>query len=66
MKKFIPYITFICLTLSAATSGLPIMAGSCSGYGNKMSEKKCDKDDTDCQKINLKRMILVKLSNLNE
>ena len=49
MKRFIPYITFICLTLSAATSGLPIMAGSCSGYGNKMSEIKCDKDDTDCQ-----------------
>ena len=49
MKRIIPYITFICLTLSAATSSLPVMAGNCSGYENKLSEKKCDKDDTDCQ-----------------
>ena len=49
MKRFIPYITFFCLTLSAATSSLTVMAGGCSGYDNKMSEKKCDKDDTDCQ-----------------
>ena len=49
MKRFIPYITFICLTLSAAINGLPTMAGSCNGYDNKMSEKNCDKDDTDCQ-----------------
>ena len=49
MKRFIPYITVTCLTLSAAISGLPTMAGGCSGYDNKTSEKKCDKDDTDCQ-----------------
>ena len=49
MKKIIPYITFICLTLSAATGSLPVVAGGCSGYNSKISEKKCDKDDTDCQ-----------------
>ena len=25
------------------------MAGSCRGYDNTKFEKKCDKDDTDCQ-----------------
>ena len=56
MKKFIPYITFIFLTLSAATSGLPVMAGNCSGYDNKFSEKKCDKDDTECQTNKTKKI----------
>ena len=49
MKRFIPYITFIYFTLSAATCGLTVMAGNCNSYENKLSEKKCDKDDTDCQ-----------------
>ena len=58
MKRIIPYITFICLTLSAATSSLPVMAGNCSGYENKLSEKKCDKDDTECLNDNSEKFNL--------
>ena len=49
MKRLTPYITFMCLTLFAATNGLPVMAGNCSSHSKKLSEIKCDKDDTDCQ-----------------
>ena len=50
MKRLFPYITFACLTVFAATSGLPVMAGGCSNHRNKSSEIKCDKNDTECQK----------------
>ena len=49
MKKFIPYITFACLTGFTATSTLPIIAGGCSSHINKKAEIKCADDDTECQ-----------------
>ena len=49
MKKFAPYIAFACLTTFAATSGLSVIAGGCSTHGNKTSEIKCAKNDTECQ-----------------
>ena len=49
MRRIIPYITFICLTGYTATSGLPLMAGSCSSHMNKKAEIKCAEDDTECQ-----------------
>ena len=49
MKKFIPYIAFACLTGFTATSGLPVMAGSCSNHENKTDENNCVKDDIECQ-----------------
>jgi len=52
MKNLLPFITFACLTAFSATSGLPVMAGGCSSHGDKASEIKCDKDDTECQSKN--------------
>ncbi len=49
MKKLFPYISSACLTLFAATSSLPVMAGGCSSHKENISEIKCDKDDTNCQ-----------------
>ena len=49
MKKLFPFISFACLTLFAAASSLPVMAGGCSSHKEKISEIKCDKDDTNCQ-----------------
>ena len=49
MKRFIPYIAFICLTGFTASSGLPVMAGGCSSHMNKKVEIKCPEDDTKCQ-----------------
>ena len=49
MKKFIPYITFACLTGFTATTALPVMAGGCSSHMNKKAEIKCADDDTECQ-----------------
>ena len=50
MKKLIPFIAFACLTGLTATSGLPVMAGGCSGNYNKTTKIKCVKDDIECQK----------------
>ena len=49
MKRFIPYITFVCLTGFTAISGLPVMAGGCSSHMNKKAEIKCAEDETECQ-----------------
>ena len=49
MRKFFTYIAFLCLTGFTATSGLPLMAGSCSSHMNKKAETKCAEDDTKCQ-----------------
>ena len=49
MRKIIPYIAFFCLTGFTATSGLPLMAGSCSSNINKKAEIKCTEEDTECQ-----------------
>ena len=49
MRKFFPYIAFFCLTGFTATSGLPLMAGSCSSHMNKKADIKCAEDDTECQ-----------------
>ena len=49
MKRLIPYIVFVSLTGFTATSGLPIIAGSCSNHMNKKTEIKCAEDDTECQ-----------------
>ncbi len=49
MKKFIPFITFACLTGFAATTGLPVMAGACSSHMYKKAEIKCAENDTECQ-----------------
>ena len=49
MKRLIPYIAFACLTGFTATSGLPVIAGSCSSHMNKKVEFKCAEDDTECQ-----------------
>ena len=49
MKKIITYTVLFCLTSFTSTSGLPVMAGSCSSHINKKAEIKCDEDDTECQ-----------------
>ena len=49
MRRIIPYISFLCLTGFTATSGLPLIAGSCSSHINKKSDIKCVDDDTECQ-----------------
>ena len=49
MRRFIPYIAFVCLTGFTATSGLPVLAGGCSSHMNKKAEIKCAEDDTECQ-----------------
>ena len=52
----------MCLTVFAATSGLTVIAGSCSSHRKSSVETKCDKDDTECQmkkteKLNLSEAI---------
>ena len=59
MKRFFPYIAFVCLTGFTATTGLPVMAGGCSSNMNKKAEIKCAEKDVECQiekaeKLNLK------------
>ena len=49
MKKLIPYIAFACLTGFTATSGLPVLAGSCNSHVEKKSEIKCAEDGPECQ-----------------
>jgi len=49
MKRFFPYIAFVCLTSFTATTGLPVMAGGCSSHMNKKAEINCAEDDTECQ-----------------
>ena len=49
MRGIIPYIALFGLTGFTATSGLPLMAGSCSSHMNKKAEIKCAEDDTECQ-----------------
>ena len=49
MKRLFPYIAFACLTGFTATTGLPVIAGSCSSHMNKKAEIKCAEDDTECQ-----------------
>ena len=58
MKKFLPFITFACITAFSATSGLPLMAGGCSSHKDKSAEIKCDKDDTECQAKNNEKFLL--------
>tara|TARA_B100000989_G_scaffold264524_1_gene216960 strand:+ start:463 stop:657 length:195 start_codon:yes stop_codon:yes gene_type:complete len=60
MKKIIPYIAFFCLTGFTATSGLPLMAGSCSSHINKKAEIKCAEDDTECQTEKVEKIELIK------
>ena len=62
MKKLIPFIAFACLTGLTATSGIPVMAGGCSGNYNKSAKIECAEDDTECQrqkaeKLNLKETV---------
>ena len=49
MGKVVPYIALFCLTGFTATSGLPLMAGNCSGHINKKADIKCAEEDTECQ-----------------
>ena len=49
MRRIIPYIACFCLTGFTATSGLPLMAGSCSSHINKKADIKCTEDDTECK-----------------
>ena len=49
MKRLFPYITFACLIFFASTSSLTGIAAVCSNHNGKVSEIKCDKDDTECQ-----------------
>ena len=65
MKKFFPYVAFVCLTAFTATSGLPVMAGGCSSNRNKTAEIKCAKDDTDCQSTKANKLDPKKLKNFN-
>ena len=51
MKRLIPYIAFACLTGFTATTGLPVMAGTCSSHMNKKAEIKCAENDTECQAV---------------
>ncbi len=62
MKKIIPFIAFACLTGLTASSGLPVIAGGCSGNYNKSANIDCAEGDTECQrqkvdKLNLKETI---------
>ena len=58
MKTLFPYIAFACLTGFTATTGLPVMAGSCSSHMNKKAEIKCVEDDTECQTKNSEKFNL--------
>ena len=58
MKKFLPFITFACLTAFSATNGLSVMAGGCSIHRNKATEIKCDRDDNECQIKNTEKFDL--------
>tara|TARA_Y100000766_G_C18509552_1_gene413502 strand:- start:174 stop:368 length:195 start_codon:yes stop_codon:yes gene_type:complete len=49
MKRIFPFIALAFLTGFTATSGLPVMAGSCSNHENKTEENNCVKDDIECQ-----------------
>ena len=49
MKRSIPYIAFVCLTVFTATSGLPVIAKGCSSNMNKTAENICVEDDIECQ-----------------
>tara|TARA_B100001093_G_C26573324_1_gene903938 strand:- start:210 stop:404 length:195 start_codon:yes stop_codon:yes gene_type:complete len=49
MKRIIPYIAFAFLTVSTATSGLPVMASGCESHINKAAQIKCAEDDIECQ-----------------
>ena len=49
MRRILPYIAFLCLPGFTATSGLPLMAGNCSGHINKKADIKCAEEDTECQ-----------------
>tara|TARA_Y100000589_G_scaffold242210_1_gene229803 strand:- start:668 stop:862 length:195 start_codon:yes stop_codon:yes gene_type:complete len=49
MKKFIPYLAFVCIAGLTVTSGLPVTAGGCSSHKNKTVEKECNKDDKECK-----------------
>ena len=49
MKRLLPYVAFACLTGFTVTSGLPVMAGGCSGQMDKKAEIKCAEDDSECQ-----------------
>mgnify|MGYP001388775375 CR=1 FL=1 len=48
MKRFLPYITFACITVFSATSGLPVMAGGCNSPKSKAEKIECDINDTEC------------------
>ncbi len=56
MKKLIPFIAFACLTGLTATSGIPVMAGGCSGNYKKTAKIKCAKDDVVCQKEKINKL----------
>ena len=58
MKKLIPFIAFVCLTGLTATSGLPVMAGGCSGSYNKSAKIECSENDTECQRQKAERLDL--------
>ena len=60
MRRIIPYIAFLCLTGLTATSGLPLMAGSCNNHMNKKAEIKCAEDDTECQTEKIEKFELNK------
>ena len=49
MKRFIPYISFACLTGFTATISLPVMAGGCNRLMNEKVEINCPEDDKECQ-----------------
>jgi len=49
VKRTISYIAFACLTGFTATTGLQVMAGTCSSHMNKKAEIKCAENDTECQ-----------------
>ena len=49
MKRLFPYIAFACLTGFTATTGLPVIAGSCTSHMNKKTEIQCAENDTECQ-----------------
>ena len=56
MKKLIPFIAFACLTGLTATSGLPVMAGGCSGNYNKSAKIECAEDDNECKRQKAKQL----------
>ena len=49
MRRFIPYIAFLCLTGFTATSDLQVMANGCNSHINKKAEIECTEDDAECQ-----------------